>query len=381
MNLKTLFAEWMNLPDNVTAEAFLIQKGINPKDVKVADSIKDWARAKKTLVTCGEGFTQETVGVVWDQIQEWRESQPNDDYKAAQLLKVNSQAFLAKNTIITKGADKKDVVHTLMSSKELKDVSQALSTAQLIQRNALGMQKGDVGVAAKEAARDGRSKNRKEIEWKLQKLKCWNNVVEMLDDYVPFVQVARYIQQERKEYLEVKEATLTNVIRKWYDEKHADFTKSNADRLPQRHLRMINAQSERVDPLDAANMLFAITVDRLMMDYDIEKQERRTLQSATNSLRLAKEIIVTINEIQSDQLQMRLRSENAGKGQVDLLDQMERVKRGYEEKYGKTAAIVALSDEGRRKVLNAINQLRRAANPHVIEMCREGDEAQKKNLQ
>lgn len=224
-----------------------------------------------------------------------------------------------------------------------------------------------------ESAHDPAISKRDRIS-KLESLKCWVEVQNLLETGAPVKDIAYFIRVERKEYLDAQHETLVNILYRWL---HKHKKRVADSRVPVQHLALINSMTERVDPLDAANMIFAIQVDRVMMGYTKEVETKKTQKDTRENIKLAKDIIETINEIAADRVRYRL---NAGAGATDpksvrdTIEQMDRVRNAFEAQYGKTAAAVAMNPESRRKVLQALLRVQKLNSENVAQMLKESKE-------
>lgn len=206
----------------------------------------------------------------------------------------------------------------------------------------------------------GERKNR------LEALKCWPEVKNMIENSISPMKIARYIQDVRGELKDITRNAVRITIYKWINEQGFKLA---TDQLPTKHLSLINSSQERVDPLDAANMIFAIQMDRILLDYGTEKKIGKCLNTNTSSLKLATDMIKTISEIQGDVLKYKLKKGDP-KDPKETIDQLERIKSLYLTKFGQTAATVALTDESRRRVFNALQKLRKGNSEEVMRILK-----------
>lgn len=200
---------------------------------------------------------------------------------------------------------------------------------------------------------------------RLEKLKCWPEVKQMVEDGVSVTDICQYIYYDSKEMQDLKFESLRQYIYKFINE----YCTHVGGRIPVTHFSLLSSAKEQIDPLNAMNVLFAIQMDRIMLDYGVEKQQKKTLKHNTGSLKLATDMAKTINEIQTDVLRMRMRAEKE-KTVDDTVRQAARIRQEYEEQFGSTAAIVALNPESRRKVYNAMIRLKRRDSKPLLELLK-----------
>lgn len=200
---------------------------------------------------------------------------------------------------------------------------------------------------------------------RLEQLKCWSDVRHMIEDGVAVSEICQFIYYDQKEMQEMKFESLRQYIYKFVGE----FCTTVGGRIPVTHFSLLESSKEQIDPLNAMNVLFAIQMDRIMLDYGVEKQQKKTLKHNTGSLKLATDMAKTINEIQTDVLRMRMRAEKE-KSVDDTVRQAARIRQEYEEKFGSTATVVALNPESRRKVYNAMIRLKRRDSQPLLELLK-----------
>lgn len=187
---------------------------------------------------------------------------------------------------------------------------------------------------------------------KLERMSCWPDVLAMLENGVKVTKIAEYIQVERKEYLDVPLSSVEAILYYWL-RKHPIH---KIDRAPTRHIELINSTPERVDPLDALNMIFAIMVDRITEHYVAERQNKSYTQFNNQALKIATEMVKTMADIQTKE--RRYTVPPPAKGPNETYNQLEQIRLIYEQKYGGAVARTILNDESRRKILSALNRVR-----------------------
>lgn len=186
---------------------------------------------------------------------------------------------------------------------------------------------------------------------KLEKLACWPEVQAMLESGDSIDEICTYIQAIRGEYKEVGHHSLRRVIYYWVS-KHPEMA---VNRLPTVHLQL-ESSSPNIDPLAGLNMILAIQIDRINGLYSIERQHKTYNHRTEREIRLANEILKTMAEVESKKKRYAPPPSASQGGSV--VTQIEQLRQIYTAKYGQAVARVALSDESRRKVLNALEHIR-----------------------
>lgn len=219
--------------------------------------------------------------------------------------------------------------------------------------------------------------SRKRRNKKLETMKCWPQVKHMLDNGIPLSEIVHYIQHTRKEYTNVKPNSLRVMINQWLG--GLDNRKRLIDhRIPVRHINLINSNAERLDPIDAMNMLFAIQMDRVLMTYDKEKQKKTLNKDNGQALKLAMDMLNSLASMQNvgdPRIVMgkSMASPNASAEQrIDsTLAQMDRIKKAMEDRWGSTAAEVLMNPESRNKLFNAVNKIRKTAGTTMAQLIQD----------
>jgi hypothetical protein len=212
---------------------------------------------------------------------------------------------------------------------------------------------------------------------KLERMKCWPEVLVMIRESMPVPKIAEFIHDEKREFTEVKIETLVRYIYVWIS-KNSNKVR---DRIPVKHLAMMETMDEKIDPLEAAQMLFAIQFDRVMLDYDREKKRRTSIADNTQNLKLANEMVKTLSHLMLDKFKHKSfiargasKDDKGVKGVKETFEQIDRVKKIYSEKYGDVAAAVALNPESRRKVYNAIAKVRKGDSEPMLKLLQRNEE-------
>lgn len=222
--------------------------------------------------------------------------------------------------------------------------------------------------------------SRKRRKKKLEAMKCWPEVKHMLDNGIPVRDIVHYIQVDRKEYTSVTPASLRTIINQWCGSL-VNRNKLIDHRIPVRHLNLINSNNERIDPVDAMNMLFAIQMDRVLIMYQKEQQAGKTYAENTSNLKLATDMLRILNDMmQTDprafgrKVSSVVPATNEGKMDSSLMA-LDRLKKQFEERYGATAASVMMNPESRNRLFNAVSRIRKTGDLTVTSLIERNTEA------
>lgn len=105
-------------------------------------------------------------------------------------------------------------------------------------------------------------------------------------------------------------------------------------------------------------MIFAIQMDRVGALYAGEKNSNTHNSRTEKEIRLANEILKTMADAESKRKRYAPPLSSTGPS-GGVLNQMEQLKEIYRNKYGQSISRVILADDARRRVLNALEHLRK----------------------
>lgn len=204
---------------------------------------------------------------------------------------------------------------------------------------------------------------------KLEGMKCWPQVKNMISNGTPVSEIVHYIQNTRKEYVDVKNASLITIINQWiaYGGKTLDT------RIPTKHINLINSNKERIEPIDAMNMLFAIQMDRVLIGYEKEKKTQTLTKDNNGAMSLAIEMLNSIDSMQK--IDPRIPKAGSGLEKTDsTLAQMDRIKKLFEDRWGGTAAKVLMDPESRNRLFNAVHKIRKTSSVTMSSILQKNSE-------
>ena len=216
---------------------------------------------------------------------------------------------------------------------------------------------------------------------KIVQMACWPKVKNMLENGVAIKDIVWYIQNVAKEYTHVKPESLRTIIHQWLG--NLDNRKNFVDRrVPVRHLNLIAQNTDRIDPIDAMNVLYAIQMERILWVFDDERDKRKLDPDNNANIRLAKEMLTALAEMQGDITRNKMKSFGAKtttggapeRTVTETLATMDRVKRAFEERHGPTAAGILFDPKSRRKIFNVMQKIRRNGSVTMQDILNENSE-------
>lgn len=133
---------------------------------------------------------------------------------------------------------------------------------------------------------------------KLRALGCFDEAYERICSGWPITQVARFIQDERREY--------TDISRKGLEQQLTEFRKSIpathlvAKRFPDIFDKALERVEEGIDELEELAELYRIQKNRIAIDYKTEKSIHKLLPSMTAEIREARQILESMSTLKMD---------------------------------------------------------------------------------
>jgi hypothetical protein len=218
--------------------------------------------------------------------------------------------------------------------------------------------------------------SRKRRNKKLESLVCWPQVKHMLDNGTPIPDIVHYIQVTRKEYVDIKAESLRSMLNQWLSNA-VNRNKLIDHRVPVRHLNLINSNQERIDPVDAMNMLFAVQMDRVLMGFEKEKARKTLDKDNTANLRLSMDMLSSLNSMQATDPRVAIKAgiPTSSEARMDgTLAQMDRIKKMFEDRWGGTAAKVLMDPDSRNRLFNAVNKIRKTSSVTMSDLIQKNSE-------
>lgn len=184
---------------------------------------------------------------------------------------------------------------------------------------------------------------------KLRSLACFDEVNRRLCEGYPLKEVAQYIQDEEKEYLEVKRESLIWTL----DAYRNTIPKAQllAKRMPPVFAKAAETVRKGLDELEELENLYKLQMQRIEIDRKNEKNIGKLLHTMTPEIKAAKDILSTIAQLKMD---LGLSKRHLGQLDVDA-----RVMADVQTRYaGKPSVTQVLNNaESRRKLLGLVDQV------------------------
>ena len=199
---------------------------------------------------------------------------------------------------------------------------------------------------------------------KLQKMDCFNEVIQRIEMGHSASRLADFIQQERHEYTDVTKESLERVIRKFIRKSGTRYIASQVNNA---HVNLRNSLPEIIDPAEMYQVLIAIQTDRVMLEHKREQETGKISEQGNKQIALMDKILKNLSDVEADRKKIKAVN-NAVHSREYLMDSMDMVKQQYVEKWGSQTAQIMLNPESRRRVLNALEQVRAGADGPLAQL-------------
>ncbi len=201
---------------------------------------------------------------------------------------------------------------------------------------------------------------------KLERMSCFPKVKNMLEQGVSVKEVARFIQEEAKEYLDASRDTVAAAIYR-YVQLHTDAL--IREQVPLPHMGLQQRNIPDVDALSVCNLALATQLDRVMIDYATEKKIKKTINSNTLSMKILSDLLKTKSFLEQREFEKSMETAKAGQssGSGIELDDMSRLRSGYAAKFGNDIANIVFDPGSRRRIMSALERVKRTSNKDFIE--------------
>lgn len=202
------------------------------------------------------------------------------------------------------------------------------------------------------------------IASKLERMECWPDVLALIENNEAVPRIAAFIHDQRQEYLDATREGLESALYYWIRKDKA----ISGARAPTMHMPLIASTPGRVDPLDALNLALTFAVERAQRGRLGEARTEKLTHSQAEAIRLIHDISKTMADVESKRRRYAPPPPTAAKGPNEVMTQIDAMKRIYEQRYGDVAARVILKDESRRRVLNALERVRKGDSDRLMEI-------------
>jgi hypothetical protein len=133
---------------------------------------------------------------------------------------------------------------------------------------------------------------------RLKQLRCFTEMRKRLIDGWGLAEVARFIQQDNKEYVDISKESLTAILHKFRATIPAmEMAKKG---LPVSTLEAAREVVEALDEIKALHDLYKIQMERVEIDRKTEKAINKLLPSMTQEIRVAKELLESSAKLKLD---------------------------------------------------------------------------------
>lgn len=201
---------------------------------------------------------------------------------------------------------------------------------------------------------------------KLEKLSCFPQVKNMLEQGISIKDVALFIQEDAKEYLDASRGSVQSALYRYVESKSDSFIR---EQVPLPHLGLQQKNIPDMDAINVCNLGLAIQLDRIYIDYTTEKKIKKTINSNTHSLRVLNDLLKTKSLLEQRELEKSRELVKAGSlaNSGINLDDIPRLKANYAAKFGDAIANIVFDPGSRRRIINALEKVKRGSNADFIE--------------
>lgn len=200
---------------------------------------------------------------------------------------------------------------------------------------------------------------------KLERMPCFPQVKNMLEQAVPIKEVARFIHEEAKEYLDTSRVSVLSALYRYVESRSDSLIR---EQVPLPHMGLHQKNIPDVDVLSAVNLGLAIQLDRLIIDYTTEKKIKKTINSNTQSLKVLNDLLKTKSLLEQREFERSREMAKIGaSGHTGInLDDMEKLKAAYAKKFGDQIASIVFNPDSRRRIINALEKVKRGSSADFI---------------
>jgi hypothetical protein len=196
---------------------------------------------------------------------------------------------------------------------------------------------------------------------KIRSLKCFQEVYDRICSGWALTEVARFIQEERREYLDATRQGLAQNL--------ADFRKS----IPAAHLvqkrfpEVYDAAKERVEAgvreLDELEELYRIQKARIDIDHTTEKAIKKLMPSMTGEIREARQLLESMAELKME-MGIINRAPKTGPGVNVSVEVEAKLSEEVSSQFGSPAVEnVMKNPESRRRVMGVVERFMKLPAP------------------
>lgn len=194
---------------------------------------------------------------------------------------------------------------------------------------------------------------------RIRSLKCYDEVYKRLCSGWPATELARFIQEERKECTDIKRMHLEHLLRDYRKEVPASALV--AQRFPEVFDEAKEKIAESLDELSELEELYRIQMHRIGIDFKTETKINKLMPSMTSEIREARQILESIAEIKMD---LGIHQRAPMKHEVEVEGQVEAtISEDMMAKYPDAVRAVLENPESRRKVHGLVERFLKRKAP------------------
>lgn len=204
---------------------------------------------------------------------------------------------------------------------------------------------------------------------KIEELKCYPEVLNMIKAGYAATVIADFIQQERKEYLEVSRKGVCNTLYRYIKNMPgADIVR---ERLPAVYMAIVSSIKDQIDGIQAMSNLFHIQFDRLMVDYATEKAVGKLFDSNSRNVQICSDIAFKMEEMKLKVAGSYARTNPTISSSTKTIEeQNDETKRKIAEKYGSRMAAIGSDPARRRKLLDLYERISKAGEEGFVKILK-----------
>lgn len=186
---------------------------------------------------------------------------------------------------------------------------------------------------------------------KLRAMQCFDLVYERVRQGWPLSEIARFIQEDRQEYLDVTRQGLVQIVSEF--RKTVPAAELVEQRLPAEFVEAKKRIEESLDEIAELEGLYRLQMERVGIDAATEKKINKLLPSMTSEIKEARQILESISTLKMELgLKQRAPTQHTVDVEVD-----ERLGSDLAQKYGSAAAQKVIENaESRRKVSGIVER-------------------------
>lgn len=139
---------------------------------------------------------------------------------------------------------------------------------------------------------------------RLKQLRCFEAVHEKIINGYPIVEIAKFIQQNQGEYLDVGQQSLMDTLTR-YRTIVPPLEMIRREEMPISVARKLDQAEANLDEIAEMRKLYDIQVSRIEMDNKLEKQINKALNTLGNEIRIAKELLESSAKLKQETGVMR----------------------------------------------------------------------------